>query len=215
MRLKPASTLLFTGDSITDAERSRPMGEDVKDQLGNGYVGLLAAIMDATSPQLGIRIVNSGVSGDTARDLAARWSRDVEEVRPDWLSVMVGINDCSRSFVRRNIPAMQVPVTEYHATLDRLLCGIRPSLQGLLLLTPFFVEPNPDDALRRHLLGYQDAVRSLAQKHDAILIDTQVVFDGLCRHDHPSRIAPDRVHPWRAGHMAIAMAVLRALEHRF
>ena len=211
MLLAPRAHLLCTGDSITDAGRSRPLGLDVKDQLGDGWVARLAELIAVTCPERRIRISNSGVGGNSARELAARWEEDVVAVGPTWLALMLGINDCARAFSRPCLAEAAVPAEEFHATLDRLLGGLRPALDGLILLTPFYVEAHRGDALRQALEPYQQAMRDLAGRHRAILVDTQAVFDRLLAHDHPDRLAPDRVHPRRAGHLALALAVARAI----
>jgi lysophospholipase L1-like esterase len=77
MKISSNSTLLMIGDSITDCGRVRPVGESVGGDLGNGYVSLIHATLSATCPQLHIRIRNTGISGNTVRDLAARWQSDV------------------------------------------------------------------------------------------------------------------------------------------
>jgi len=98
MRLTKNQKLLFIGDSITDCGRTQPVGEGLFEALGRGYVAQVDALLGATYPQLGIRVVNMGTSGHTVRDLAARWERDVLAQRPDWLAVMIGINDVWRQF---------------------------------------------------------------------------------------------------------------------
>ena len=86
MKIHSNSTLLMTGDSITDCGRVRPVAEAVSWDVGNGYVSLIHALLSATCPQRHIRIRNTGISVNTVRDLAARWQSDVLDLRPDWLS---------------------------------------------------------------------------------------------------------------------------------
>ena len=100
------------------------------------------------------RILNTGVSGDTVRDLAARWQRDVMDLEPHWVSVMIGINDVWRQF--DSDPAIVRPVSldEYRATLRRLLTSVRPRVQGIVLMLPFYLEPEPVDPMRAMLDRY-------------------------------------------------------------
>lgn len=212
--MKPISdgTLLFTGDSITDAGRERPLGSDYKDTLGDGYVARAAAILQATRPELRLRVLNTGVAGNTSLDLAGRWDDDVLIHRPDWLSVMIGVNDALRPLSRPAWPASWISPERYEATLGRLLRRSRPRLRGLLLLAPFVIEAGAGGVLRQSLAPYQAAVHRLARTHDAVLVDTQAVIDRLLAADDPLRLGPDRVHPRQAGHMAIALQVVRALE---
>jgi len=80
MLLPPNTRLLFIGDSITDCGRERPVGEGYG--LGNGYVSLLNALLNSTYPPHPVRIINVGVSGNTVRDLEARWQTDVLHLNP-------------------------------------------------------------------------------------------------------------------------------------
>jgi lysophospholipase L1-like esterase len=66
--------------------------------LGTGYVSLVDSLLRAAYPQGRIRMVNMGTSGNTVRDLAERWQTDVLDLEPDWLSIMIGINDVWRQF---------------------------------------------------------------------------------------------------------------------
>jgi len=109
------STLLFIGDSITDCGRARPVGE--KDGLGNGYVGQINAILSATHPDRSIRVLNTGISGNRVCDLKDRWQPDVSDLNPDWLSIMIGINDVWRQFDNPLNPR-QVDLVEYEDTLE-------------------------------------------------------------------------------------------------
>ena len=86
------------GDSVTDCERLRPIGEGLFDALGRGYVSMVDGLLMARYPAHRIRVVNMGVSGNTVRDLQKRWQTDVMDLKPDWLSVCIGINDVWRQF---------------------------------------------------------------------------------------------------------------------
>jgi lysophospholipase L1-like esterase len=203
--------LLFIGDSVTDCDRARPVGEGLFDSIGKGYVRLVDGLLAAFHPETPIRVVNMGVSGNTVRDLAARWETDVVAQRPDWLAVMIGINDVWRQFDLPRQGELAVPLEEYRATLDRLVEGIRPRLAGLVLMTPFFIEPHRGDAMRARMDQYGAAVREVAARHRAILVDTQAAFDRVLAHQHSSALAWDRIHPNHLGHMVLARAVLDGL----
>jgi len=212
MLLSNGDKLVMIGDSVTDSERARPVGEGLFDALGKGYVSLVDAGLTAAHPQAGIRVVNMGCSGNTVRDLKARWTTDVLDLRPDWLSVMIGINDVWRRFDTPAQKEWAVPLDEYEATLDELLTRTRPGLKGLLLLTPYMIEPRRDDPMRAAMDQYGQAVRRLAEKHRAVFIDTQAAFDAVTAHLHPMALAWDRIHPNRTGQMVLARAVLSALQ---
>src|SRR4051812_26396774 len=92
--------IVMIGDSITDCERKRPVGEGKNDALGKGYVSLVHAMLHARYPELALRVVNMGIGGNTTRDLKQRWETDVLDLKPDWISIMIGINDVWRQFDR-------------------------------------------------------------------------------------------------------------------
>jgi lysophospholipase L1-like esterase len=213
MVIHPNSKLVMIGDSITDCDRARPIAEDSPEALGNGYVALVDSLMNATFPENRIRMINMGISGNTVRDLKARWQSDVLDLKPDWLSIMIGINDVWRHFDTRLQTDWQVPLDEYASTLEELVSTTLPLLKGMVLMTPYFIEPNRGDAMRVMMDRYGDVVRALAQKYQVILVDTQAAFDVVLKKLHSMALAEDRVHPNLTGHIVLARAFLQAIGY--
>ncbi|MCX6366371.1 MAG: SGNH/GDSL hydrolase family protein [Armatimonadetes bacterium] len=214
MRIEASSNLLFIGDSITDCGRARPVGEANPwnwGEIGNGYVRDVAATIGAAYPERGIRIRNVGSSGNTVRDLAARWKSDVTDLAPDWLSVMIGINDVWRQFDSPLAPERAVPLAEYSETLWSLCHRTRPKLKGLVLMTPYVIDANLHDPMRQRMDEYGAAVQEIADEFEAVFVDTQAAFDALLEHNHPASVAWDRIHPGPVGHMTIAHAFLQGI----
>jgi lysophospholipase L1-like esterase len=208
MKIVGKSKLVMIGDSITDVGRAHPIGEGGGEALGRGYVSLVDALIGATYPERGIRVVNQGTSGNTVRDLKARWTSDVIDLKPDWLSIMIGINDVWRHYDCPLFPEIHVSAAEYEATLEELAARSRPLLKGLVLMTPYFIEPNPSETMRAHMDRYGAIVKKLAARHDAIFVNVQQAFETVLKHNHPATYAGDRVHPNLTGHMVIARAFL-------
>ncbi len=75
MKIGSGEKLLFIGDSITDCGRARPEGEGSFGALGTGYVAYVVGLLQAVYPELGIRVVNKGISGNTVRDLKREMGR--------------------------------------------------------------------------------------------------------------------------------------------
>ena len=213
MQIQPNSKLVMIGDSITDCERARPVGEGSLDALGNGYVSLVDGLLMARYPAHRIRVVNMGLSGNTVRDVQGRWQSDVLDLQPEWLSICIGINDVWRHFDTPLQSEGQVSLEEYTRTLEALVRTTRPTLKGLILMTPYFIEPNRADGMRAMMDDYGAAVRHLAGSYAALLVDTQAAFDRVLQHLHPMTLAGDRVHPTRAGHMILARAFLQAIGY--
>lgn len=211
LKIQPHSKLLMIGDSITDCQRARPVGEGLFDALGKGYVSLIDATLTAAMPEQRIRVINMGTSGNTVRDLKARWQTDVLDLQPDWLSIMIGINDVWRQFDSPMQTEQHVSLTEYGDTLEALVAQTRPQVKGLILMTPYIIEPNRADAMRSMMDNYGTIVEQAAQRHNAIFIDTQAAFDTVLLQLHPMSLAWDRIHPNTTGHMVLARAFLSAI----
>ncbi len=215
MKIAKDSKLVMIGDSITDCERARPVGEGLFQATGKGYVAMVDALLGAACPEAGIRVVNMGTSGNTVRDLKARWQADVVDLNPDWVSIMIGDNDVWRQFDLPGQPEIHVLSAEFEHTLEALVAVTIPEVEGLVLMTPFYIEPNLQDAMRSKMDEYGSIVRAIAARHDALFVDTQAAFDLALKTYYPATLSWDRVHPNHVGHMIIARAFLQAVEFRW
>jgi lysophospholipase L1-like esterase len=213
MQIQPKSRLVFIGDSITDCGRNRPIGESAFDgDLGNGYVSLIDAALASGYPDYEITIINVGVSGNTVHDLKYRWAADVLALKPDWLSVLVGINDVWQQISRPDFDGHHNSAREFAHILDELIQQVRPGLQGLILMTPYYLETNLEDPMRVMMDDYGELVAEVAAAQDAILVDTQINFDRILKWTNPLELALDRIHLNLAGHMILARAFLQQIN---
>lgn len=208
MKLIQHEKLLFIGDSITDCDRAKPVGEG-RDALGKGYVALVDGLLQSTYPELGIRVVNKGISGNTVRDLKERWQEDVIDQKPDRLVIMIGINDVWRQYDLPFIVDRHVYIDEYEATLRELVETAQKTIPNIVLMTPFYIEPNSEDPMRKTMDQYGAAVAKLAKQLECEFIDTQAAFNKVLKHLYPASLAWDRVHPNYAGHLVLAKAYLQ------
>lgn len=205
MVFQTGQKILFIGDSITDCGR-----RDQAQPYGNGYVSQIRDLLLARYPELHLSVVNRGIGGDTTRHLADRWDQDVIAERPNWLSLKIGINDVWRAFGNNTHEA--VPLPEYEATLRQLLDRTRAEVGAqLILMTPYMVESDRRQPMRRQMDWYGDTVRRLASEYDAVFVDTQAAFDRALQYSAPSDWAGDQIHPNGAGHAIIALAWLHAV----
>ncbi len=211
MKIAPHSKLVFIGDSITDCERARPVGEGLFGALGKGYVSMVEGLLYAIRTADAIRVVNMGTSGNTVLDLKARWSTDVIALNPDWLVVMIGVNDVWRQFDLPLQKEIHVLPDVYARTLDELVAAAKSKVKGLVLMSPFYIEPNSTDAMRARMDEYGAIVKKTAAKHKVLFIDTQAAFNAALQHMHANNIAWDRVHPNNIGHAILARAFLNAV----
>lgn len=215
MKLQQGSKLVMIGDSITDAGRTRPVGEGLFDPLGRGYVCFVNALLGAAYPERRLRVVNMGCSGNTVRDLKARWTTDVVALKPDWVSIMIGINDVWRQHDLPLQPECHVLVDEYEATLRELVEMTLPQVKGILLATPYYIETNRRDPMRATMDRYGAVVKKLARRYTTVLVDTQAAIDRALKTQYPATLAWDRVHPNQVGHMVLAKAFVDALGFKW
>ena len=211
LRVAQGARWVAIGDSITDAGRAKPIGEGTNG-LGTGYVQTMDALLQAWYPARRVRIFNVGTSGHTVRDLKERWQTDVTDLKPDWLSVMVGANDVWRQFDRVTQPERAVLPDEYERIYDELIAGTAPTLKGgLVLITPFFLELRTDDPMRARMDEYGVIVKRLATKHKAVFVDSQAAFNVVLKDLPSAMINWDRVHLNHIGAAILARAVLTAV----
>ncbi|MFP3153491.1 SGNH/GDSL hydrolase family protein [Lachnospiraceae bacterium ZAX-1] len=202
------SKWVMIGDSITDCERARPYGEGLFAGIGTGYVALVDALLQVNDPDKKIRIINMGNSGDTVRELKARWQKDVLDLKPDWTSILIGINDVWRQFDSPLQTESHVYVEEYKESLEYLVKTTLEQGSCVLMITPYYMEPNTNDLMRKTMDMYGAAVKEIAHKYKLPVVDLQASFDQALTIGHGNRFAWDRVHPNMHGHMLIAKKIL-------
>ena len=207
--------VVFAGDSVTDMGSERPVGEGLFDNLGRSYVRVIESMLMAWYPKLNIRITNSGISGNTSKDLLERFDRDVVELNPQWVSICIGINDVWRQF---DVPACRdyaVSVEEYEKNLETMILKIRGKVKGIFICTPYYIEPNKSDLMRNRMDEYIKVCKYLAQKYNGELVDFQGMYDEFCKYKHSSIIAWDRVHPNQMGATLMAKEFLKHCDFDF
>ena len=205
------SKIVCIGDSITDFERARPLGEGLFGGIGKSYVGIVDGLLRATDPSLHLRFINMGIGGNTVRDLDARWQTDVLDLKPDYVTVLIGINDVWRQFDTPEITEGHVYPQEYRETLSRLVKETLPTVKGMVLMSPYMMEPNRNDPMRARMDEYGAMVKEIAEENHLPCIDLQAAFDEYFQEYHPASINWDRIHPNVAGHCVIARALLNGI----
>ncbi|MEJ5197522.1 MAG: SGNH/GDSL hydrolase family protein [Anaerolineae bacterium] len=198
--------VLFQGDSITDAGRNYADPAD----LGTGYAMLVAAWFSAAYPEKRVRFLNRGISGNRVRDLRQRWQRDCLDLRPTWVSILIGINDTWRRYDSGDPTSAEAFERDYRA----ILTATRDRLAARLIICEPFLLPVPDDriAWREDLDPKIAAVRRLAREFDALYIPLDGLFAAAATRREPAFWLPDGVHPTPAGHALTAQAWLRTVR---
>jgi lysophospholipase L1-like esterase len=198
--------ILFQGDSITDGNRGR--SEDPNHILGHGYVFIIAAKHGAAFPERNLTFLNRGVSGNKVTDLEKRWQKDTLDLKPDVLSILIGVNDNDR-----------VPLDQYEQIYDQLLTDTQtanPEIR-LVLCEPFTLPVGGKkgehwEAWKAGIQQRQAIVARLAQKHHAALVHFQSAFDAACAKAPPEHWIWDGVHPTYSGHQIMADEWERAVR---
>lgn len=205
MRIQPGDIVLFQGDSITDAGRNRESSGD----LGRGYALMAAGLFGSLHPERRATFLNRGISGNRVKDLQARWQDDCIGLRPNWVSIYIGINDCWRRY-DRNDPTS---VEQFERGYRELLTRTKEELGAGIVMVEPFVLPVPEDrkAWREDLDPKINAVRELAREFGALLVPLDGLFAQASMTAPPAYWAPDGVHPSPAGHALIARAWLQAV----
>lgn len=204
---KPGSTILFQGDSITDAGRNRDeMAANHSGALGKGYAFLAAAELMYRHAGKDLKIYNKGISGNKVYQLADRWDKDCLELKPDVLSILIGVNDY---WHKRDGNYDGTPEV-YRKDLVALLERTKKSLPGvsLIICEPFAIKGTKavDNTWFPEFTAYQSAARSIADSFGATFIPFQSLFDKAQEKAPGSYWAPDGVHPSVAGAQLMAAA---------
>lgn len=212
MKIAPRSKFLLIGDSVTDMGRKQPVGEGLFNPHGNGYPNVVQGLLTSVYPDYFINVVNMGVSGNNVANLEERWQSDVMDLRPDWVSVMIGVNDVWRQFDIPQIPDAGIPPERYRETLARLVDRTKPVVKGMVLMTPVYWEPSAADAMSARVRQYGAICREIAEEKGVLFCDAQAYADRVLAHCHSCYIAWDRVHPNIPGANVLAHALLDTIE---
>jgi len=203
-------TILFQGDSITDCGRSREANA-VNGGLGNGYVTFIAARQLAARPADGLTFLNRGISGNRIVDLYARIKADTINLKPDVLSILIGVNDTWHEFGGQN----GVAVPKFERIYRDFLGEVREALPDVrfVLCEPFVLKCG---VVTKDWVAEMDqrreVVHRLAKEIKAVFVPFQAVFDEAIKQAPPAYWASDGVHPTLAGHERMAQAWLEAVD---
>lgn len=203
--IKDNSLVLFQGDSITDCGRDR---ED-KDDLGTGYPLMVSAFFNSIYPEKNVKFINRGISGNRVRDLKERWQEDCLDLKPDLVSILVGINDCWRRYDNNDMTS----VTDFEKDYRFILEETREVIEAdIILLEPFVLSyPADREKWREDLDPKIQVVRKLAREYAISYIALDGIFSESIMKKEPSFWANDGVHPTPAGHALISRAWLGAV----
>lgn len=206
IRLDAGSTVMFTGDSVTDCHRL-----DTDEPLGYGYPLRVAGQWALNHPDRRITWLNSGISGNKVMDLEPRWRADVLDARPDVVSLLIGANDVGWHDYDPN--GWVIAPEDFRDGIRRLLEPLREAGTELILIEPFLLPSTDQQREQRADLDPKiEVVRDLAHEFGAHLLAADGMFAQLSAITGPLYWTMDGVHPNAAGHAALARAWLGLVE---
>ncbi len=202
-------TFLFQGDSITDADRRR---EDINN-FGYGYPNIVAAKYMSESPNE-YTFINKGISGNRIVDLYARIKCDIINLKPDYMSILIGINDVWHELSVEN----GVDNEKFKKILSMLIEEVKEALPEIkiIMLEPFVLKgPATEEKwakFRSETELRAKSVKEVAEKYNLSFVPLQDKFDELSKIAESTYWLIDGVHPTAAGHGIIAKALSEQFE---
>ncbi len=207
------NTILFQGDSITDAGRDKEKElPNIARSFGLGYAFLAASSLLNELPEKNLTIYNRGISGNKVYQLADRWQKDCLDLKPNVLSILIGVNDYWHQRKSNYDGTVEIYENDYRKLLRRTKESL-PGIQ-LVLCEPFYVLNTSavDDTWIAPMKEYQAAAKKIANEFGALWVPFQKVFDEAVRHAPATYWTGDGVHPAMPGAQLMAEAWLRVVE---
>lgn len=206
------STILFQGDSITDAGRDRNSEGNANNTnaLGKGYVYSIATQLLADRAGDGLKTYNRGISGNKVFQLADRWDKDCLDLKPDVLSILIGVNDIWHSLNGNYEGTVEKYQKDYRALLDRTLKAL-PDVK-LVICEPFVLRCGAvNDKWFPQFDQYRAVAKKMAEEFNALFVPFQSMFDDAVKQAAPAHWAGDGVHPSMAGAYLMAQEWLKTV----
>jgi lysophospholipase L1-like esterase len=200
--------IVFMGDSITDMGRNREVAPGDVWSFGNTYALLVESELNSKFPKKH-QVITKGISGNRVVDIYARIKQDCWNFSPDVVSILIGVNDVWHEIMHNN----GVDIERYERIYDMYLADTKKALPNVkfMLLEPFVEKENATEERYEEFLQvreYAKVVKKLAEKHGAIFVPLQEMFDKASEQYGVSHWLPDGVHPSIAGAKLIANAWL-------
>ena len=210
-----AKRILFQGDSITDCGRNR----NEFYSLGNGYANLVKATLGMENPDV-YEFVNRGISGNRIVDLYARIKSDFINLKPDYASIYIGVNDAWHEICWQN----GVDTDKFEKIYTMLIDEIKAACPDtkLFIISPFVLEgistcnteeiPDRLEQFKKDVAEKAMVSKKIAEKYNLPLVELQPAFDEACKKASPDYWTVDGVHPTACGHEIIKRLWLEAFQ---
>ncbi len=195
--------ILFQGDSITDAGRTK----DDFYHLGVGYANMVKVSMNTDYPNE-YEFINRGVAGNSIVDLYARVKVDFINLKPDYASIFIGVNDTWHELENNN----GVDTDRFENIYTMLIEDVKAACPEtkLMIISPYVLEgsgtcnteeePDRLDRFRKDLAEKAAVAKRIAEKYNLPLLELQPAMDEACTKAPASHWVYDGVHPTAFGH---------------
>ena len=202
-------TILFQGDSITDCGRGNG--------LGCGYPLFVTATLNSENPKE-YNFINKGISGNRIVDVYARIKADIINLKPDYMSILIGVNDVWHEIGHQN----GVDADKFYKIYCMLTEEIKEALPNIkiMILEPFCLrasatenteeQPNKWETFNLEVKKRAEKAKAVAEKYDLTFITLQDKFDAAALLAKNAYWLSDGVHPTPAGHNIIKNEWIKA-----
>lgn len=211
--LKKDDVILFQGDSITDAGRKKDDTTfNTSSALGGGYAMVAASALLFKYADKNLKVYNKGISGNKVYQLAERWQKDCLELKPNVLSILIGVNDFWHMLNGKYNGTIKTYHDDYKALLERTKQAL-PDIK-LIVGEPFAVPgiKAVDQKWYPAFDEYRSTAREIATSYNAVFIPYQSIFDKAQKTAPGVYWTSDGVHPTLAGAHLMAHAWLEAVK---
>lgn len=205
MLFRKNAVIVFQGDSVTDAGRTRPDSNG----LGEGYPAMCAGALRSLYPDYELTIINRGISGNRVEQLTERWQRDTIELHPTLVSLLIGVNNVWHPYAN---PAVPYDIAQFETDLVQIVEQTVHYGAKLVILEPFALHHGcfPEE-WRVRLSEVNQVVRRIALRYADAFIPLDGLFYRASIGIYPPTLTADGVHPTFEGHRLITREWLRAV----
>jgi lysophospholipase L1-like esterase len=210
--VKPQDVILFQGDSITDWGRSRETEATPNEQkaMGSGYAWLAGVELLVDRPKDGLKVFNRGISGNKVFQLAERWQTDCLDLKPNVLSILIGVNDYWHTLDGKYKGTVEIYERDYRELLERTRKALPKA--RLVICEPFVLHCGAvNEKWFPQFDAYQAAARRVADAFHTTFVPFQAIFDQAVRYASAEHWTKDGVHPSEAGASLMAQTWLRTV----
>ena len=202
-------TILFQGDSITDCYRTKE--NDLHN--GTGYATRVSAQLSYDFPGE-YNLLNRGISGNRITDLYSRIKIDIINLKPDYISILIGVNDVWHEVARQN----GVAADKFEKIYNMLIEEIKEELPDvkIMILEPFVLKGSATEEewefFKTETAKRAQAAKRVAEKHNLVFVPLQEKFDEMAAKQPEPYWTWEGVHPSAAGHELIARKWLEGFK---